>query len=80
MQKFAKVQSTQGNINVAAFKKYCVNTVQRYNSLYSWYYMPASVHKVLMHGTVIIEAMILPLGKLIVHKFSYVAYQIKLRL
>lgn len=36
-----------------------------YVNLYNWYYMPASVHKVLAHGADIIENLgIVPIGKL----------------
>lgn len=31
---------------------------------YTWYYMPVSVHKVLMHGAPVITAAILPIGQL----------------
>jgi hypothetical protein len=31
---------------------------------YAWYYMPASVHKVLIHGSAIVSASLLPIGQL----------------
>ncbi len=38
--------------------------MRAYNALYNWYYLPATVHKVLMHGAEIIESMVLPIGQL----------------
>ncbi|EFN77836.1 hypothetical protein EAI_11743, partial [Harpegnathos saltator] len=32
------------------FGTYCYETAQLYVRLYSWYFMPASVHKLLVHG------------------------------
>lgn len=46
------------------FQQYCSNTAQLYVRLYSWYYMPMTVHKVLIHGGKIIAAAILPIGML----------------
>ncbi|XP_043867155.1 uncharacterized protein LOC122757785 [Drosophila mojavensis] len=51
-------------IDPTQFKKYCQKTVTLYMSLYPWFPMSATVHKVLMHGYQIIEASILPLGVL----------------
>lgn len=35
-----------------------------YVNLYGWYYMPASVHKILIHGKSIIESFLIPIGDL----------------
>lgn len=51
-------------IDSKKFHDYCMDTAQLYISLYSWYYMPISVHKVLVHGCKIIAAAILPIGML----------------
>lgn len=46
------------------FGEYCEDTAERYLSLYSWYYMPNTIHKVLIHGSKIISAAMLPIGML----------------
>lgn len=51
-------------INSKMFKDFSWETAKLYVSKYSWYYMPCTVHKVLIHGNVIIEAAVLPLGML----------------
>ncbi|CAH0563057.1 unnamed protein product [Brassicogethes aeneus] len=52
------------DINVDAFRSYTRDTASLYVSLYPWYYMPASVHKILMHGADVIKFSILPIGLL----------------
>lgn len=49
-------------VNVEAFRSYIRTTAEKYVHLYSWYYMPSSVHKLLIHGADIIEAAVLPIG------------------
>lgn len=49
-------------VNVEAFRNYIRKTAEKYVQLYSWYYMPSSVHKLLIHGADIIEAAVLPIG------------------
>ncbi|KAG4081142.1 hypothetical protein HA402_011987 [Bradysia odoriphaga] len=44
------------------FEKYATETINHYNSLYDWYYMPMTVHKVLFHGAQIMEFFDLPIG------------------
>ncbi|KAL4088601.1 hypothetical protein QTP88_015577 [Uroleucon formosanum] len=51
-------------INVDYFEEYCLITAKMFVSLYPWYYMPASVHKVLLHGAAVIRFAPLPIGKL----------------
>lgn len=51
-------------INLVEFKKFCLETRKHYLSLYSWYYMPATVHKILIHSTEVIKAALLPIGQL----------------
>ena len=46
------------------FKKYCFETAQMAISLYGWYKMSASVHKLLIHGADIIKSLPLPVGQL----------------
>jgi len=51
-------------ININAFKQYTMDTAKLYVKLYPWYYMPASVHKILIHGATVIESALLPIGKI----------------
>lgn len=52
-------------INAEKFGQYTLITAQLYVSKYNWYYMPSSVHKVLIHGAKIIEHYaVLPIGQL----------------
>lgn len=51
-------------INVNLFANYVENTRQLYISLYPWYYMPASIHKILVHSPEIINSCILPIGQM----------------
>lgn len=51
-------------VNVDAFQVYCAETAQLYVDEYKWYYMPQSVHKILIHGSSIIKAAVLPIGQL----------------
>lgn len=49
-------------INCEKFKKYCLTTAELCIQLYPWYKIPPSVHKVLLHGSDIIECLGLPIG------------------
>ena len=52
-------------INPQKFGRYAFKTAQLYVSKYKWYYMPSSLHKVLIHGENIIRYnAVLPLGQL----------------
>lgn len=51
-------------INLVEFNNYCLETRRLYLSLYSWYNMPATVHKILIHSTEVIKAALLPIGQL----------------
>lgn len=52
------------DIQVDNFEAYCLTAAEKFISLYGWYYMPPSVHKVLIHGPLIIREAILPIGEL----------------
>lgn len=52
------------NINIAKFAQYTADTAKLYVELYGWYYMSATVHKILIHGSEIIKSFIVPIGKL----------------
>lgn len=51
-------------INIDNFELYCLRTAEKYVSLYNWYYMPPSVHKLLIHGPIIVKEALLPIGEL----------------
>lgn len=54
--------SSRKKIDVEKFDAYATDTIHRYNLFYSWYLMPATVHKILFHGTRIMEFFDLPIG------------------
>lgn len=56
--------NSKSRINIIAFNKYCLETADIYINNYSWYNMPPSVHKVLMHGGDIIGKAIVSIGHL----------------
>ena len=52
-------------INAESFGSYAVETAKIYVTNYGWYYMPSSVHKILLHGENIIKHFaVLPTGQL----------------
>ncbi|KAK4887577.1 hypothetical protein RN001_003848 [Aquatica leii] len=51
-------------IDREAFKTYAFETAKLYVDLYPWYYMPASMHKILIHGSDIIAHALLPMVQL----------------
>lgn len=52
------------SIKTNEFKIYLFETAERFVFLYPWYYMPASLHKILLHGADIISSFDLPIGQL----------------
>jgi hypothetical protein len=67
IQRFGNILSVLASgheINTDAFKDYGVETAKLYVSLYPWYYLPASVHKILLHGAEVIKHALLPIGEL----------------
>ena len=51
-------------IDADKFNTFSQETARLAISLYPWYYMPATVHKILMHGKAIIECAVLPVRSL----------------
>lgn len=49
---------------VIRFDKLCTSTAKIYVDQYSWFPMPSTLHKILMHGADIISMSILPVGML----------------
>lgn len=57
--------SSGENINLTTFKEYTRATMELFVQLYDWFYMPASVHKVLAHGAEVIGHFgLIPIGML----------------
>lgn len=54
--------SSGRDVDTEKFDEYASKTFDLYQSLYSWYKMPPSVHKVLIHGSDIISSLNLPIG------------------
>ena len=51
-------------MNTEEFDKYTKDMAKLFVQAYPWFYMPASVHKVLVHGADTISGAILPVGQL----------------
>ena len=51
-------------IDVKEFGKYALETARLFVHEYNWYYMPASVHKLIIHGESIISNFTIPIGQL----------------
>ncbi|KAL4720538.1 hypothetical protein ACJJTC_001434 [Scirpophaga incertulas] len=65
MNNLEKVMSCGRGIDATKFGQYAFDTAQLYVNKYKWFYMPSSVHKVLIHGeSVIRHFSVLPLGQL----------------
>ena len=56
------VISSGCNINYCAFQEYCIEIAKLYILLYPWYYMPPTVHKILVHSASFIKKSIVPFG------------------
>lgn len=52
------------NINKTKFNDFALETARQLVAEYPWYYMPASVHKTLIHGAHVIEHALLSIGEL----------------
>lgn len=56
--------SSGAEINHERFNKYAIETAELYVKLYDWYSMPPSIHKILMHGSLVIWYALVPIGQL----------------
>lgn len=52
------------NINKTKFKEFALQTARQLVHEYPWYNLPASVHKVLIHGSEVIDHALLSIGEL----------------
>lgn len=51
-------------INYDEFENYAKDTAELYVKHYNWYRMPPSIHKILIHGSLIIKNALVPIGQL----------------
>lgn len=51
-------------VKTELFREYALITARLFVELYPWYKMPASVHKLLIHGADVIDTLFLPIGQL----------------
>ncbi|XP_052835600.1 uncharacterized protein LOC128252141 [Drosophila gunungcola] len=52
------------DIDEEKFGQYALETASNFVTLYPWYYMPLTLHKLLIHGTEVINYALLPIGQL----------------
>lgn len=57
-----RVINSTFNINIDKFNDYCLEIYHLYVSQYSWFYMPVSVHKLLIHGAEVASKLLFPIG------------------
>lgn len=55
LKTILSVLSCSKPINIERFRTYCLEAARKYVALYGWYYMPPTVHVVLIHGHKIIQ-------------------------
>ncbi|KAK5640044.1 hypothetical protein RI129_010855 [Pyrocoelia pectoralis] len=48
-------------LNEEGFDSYAMETASLYVQLYGWYFMPTSVHKILVHGASVMRSLLLPI-------------------
>lgn len=46
------------------FERYGIETAHKLVELYPWFYLPVSVHKILIHGAKVIGSFLIPIGQL----------------
>ena len=57
-----RTMSSGFSIDPIKFKQYTEATLNNYLRLYPWFYLPVTVHKILIHGADVISEMLLPIG------------------
>lgn len=65
IHRFSEVLRTLAcchEINSVAFRSYALQTAELFVKSYPWFYMPSSVHRILIHGADIISHFCLPIG------------------
>lgn len=59
-----RVLSSGYSINIESFEEYCLETARFLINKYPWYYLPVSVHKILIHSPRVLSQMMIPIGQL----------------
>ena len=59
-----QVLTSGQSIDEHKFESFAIKTAELFEEKYGWYYMPSSVHKILLHGSDIIQSTCLPIGQL----------------
>lgn len=59
-----QVLSSRKPIDVGKFEDYARETARMYVDFYDWYYMPVTVHKILIHGSDVIKHIMVPIGQM----------------
>ncbi|XP_055903188.1 uncharacterized protein LOC129939232 [Eupeodes corollae] len=52
------------DIHIENFRAFTLDTAKYFVDLYPWYYMPPTVHKLLIHGPDVVHSALLPIGQL----------------
>ena len=59
-----EVISSEHKINTEKYSKYATDTAEMYVRLYPWHPLTPTMHKILIHGAIVIENALLPIGQL----------------
>lgn len=51
-------------IDADNLQEYCLNVANHFVTVYPWFYMPQTMHKILIHGHDVVRRMVLPMGML----------------
>lgn len=58
-----RILASNTKVPSSFFDKFIFDTAELYVQLYSWYFMPPTVHKILIHGTKVMENFLLSIGQ-----------------
>ncbi|XP_018338944.1 PREDICTED: uncharacterized protein LOC108756365 [Trachymyrmex septentrionalis] len=56
--------SSNYDIDISKYEKFAFETAELFVDLYPWYPMPTTIHKLLIHGPLIIASALLPIGQM----------------
>ena len=56
------IMNSSYEIDTIKFSEYCTKIAKLYCEKYNWFYMPVSMHKLLLHSSEIISKFLLPIG------------------
>ena len=59
-----QVLSCGSSVDPSKFQSFSLETAKIFIREYGWYFMPSSVHKILIHGNDVLNATILPIGQM----------------